>query len=95
MLSDDEIQLMEAIGASGSLTRAAASLGKAPSTVSYTLRQIETRFDALLFDRRDDVVSPGQLFHRGEPVPRQLDFHPQVGAGFLFRHGTPPPKWLV
>ncbi len=52
MLSDDEIQLMEAILASGSLTRAAASLGKAPSTVSYTLRQIETRFDALLFDRR-------------------------------------------
>ena len=52
MLSDEEIQLMEAIGASGSLTRAAASLGKAPSTVSYTLRQIETRFDALLFDRR-------------------------------------------
>lgn len=52
MLSDDEIQLMEAILASGSLTRAAARLGKAPSTVSYTLRQIETRFDALLFDRR-------------------------------------------
>ena len=52
MLSDDEIQLMEAILASGSLSRAAASLGKAPSTVSYTLRQIETRFDALLFDRR-------------------------------------------
>ena len=52
MLSDDEIQLMEAIRESGSLSRAAASLGKAPSTVSYTLRQIETRFDALLFDRR-------------------------------------------
>ena len=52
MLSDDEIQLMEAIRASSSLSRAAASLGKAPSTVSYTLRQIETRFDALLFDRR-------------------------------------------
>lgn len=52
MLSDDEIQLMEAIGESGSLTRAAARLGKAPSSVSYTLRQIETRFDALLFDRR-------------------------------------------
>jgi DNA-binding transcriptional LysR family regulator len=52
MLSDDEIQLMEAIRESGSLSRAAASLGKAPSTVSYTLRQIESRFDALLFDRR-------------------------------------------
>lgn len=52
MLSDEEIQLMEAIRESGSLTRAAAHLGKAPSTVSYTLRQIEGRFDALLFDRR-------------------------------------------
>ncbi|MFG6488698.1 LysR family transcriptional regulator [Roseateles sp. BYS78W] len=52
MLSDDEIQLMEAIFDAGSLSRAAASLGKAPSTVSYTLRQIENRFDALLFDRR-------------------------------------------
>ncbi len=52
MLSDDEIQLMEAIRESGSLSRAAARLGKAPSTASYTLRQIEGRFDALLFDRR-------------------------------------------
>jgi DNA-binding transcriptional LysR family regulator len=52
MLSDEEIQLMQAIGDSGSLSRAAAYLGKAPSTVSYTLRQIEGRFDALLFDRR-------------------------------------------
>jgi len=52
MLRDEEIQLMEAIRDSGSLSRAAAQLGKAPSTVSYTLRQIEERFDALLFDRR-------------------------------------------
>lgn len=52
MLSDDEILLMQAILESGSLSRAAARLGKAPSSVSYTLRQIEGRFDALLFDRR-------------------------------------------
>lgn len=52
MLSDDEIQLMEAILGSGSLSQAAAKLGRAPSTVPYSLRQIETRFDALLFDRR-------------------------------------------
>lgn len=52
MLSDDEILLMETILESGSLSRAAAALGRAPSTVSYTLRQIEGRFDALLFDRR-------------------------------------------
>lgn len=36
----------------GSLSRAAARLGKAPSTVSHAARQLEARFDALLFDRR-------------------------------------------
>lgn len=41
-----------AIRETGSLSRAAARLGKAPSTVSHAARQLETRFDALLFDRR-------------------------------------------
>src|SRR5215471_17010940 len=52
MLSDDELALLEAIRESGSLSRAAARLGKAPSTVSHAARQLESRFDALLFDRR-------------------------------------------
>lgn len=52
MLSAEEITLLEAIRDSGSLSRAAARLGKAPSTVSYAARQLEERFDALLFDRR-------------------------------------------
>ncbi len=52
MLSEDELSLLEAIRESGSLSRAAARLGKAPSTVSHAARQLETRFDALLFDRR-------------------------------------------
>ncbi|HEY9131302.1 MAG TPA: LysR family transcriptional regulator [Dyella sp.] len=52
MLSDDELALLQAIQGSGSLTRAAARLGKAPSTVSHAARQLEARFDALLFDRR-------------------------------------------
>jgi DNA-binding transcriptional LysR family regulator len=52
MLSEDELALLEAIRVSGSLTRAAALLGKAPSTVSHAARQLEARFDALLFDRR-------------------------------------------
>src|SRR5580692_5032501 len=52
MLSEDELALLEAIRVSGSLTRAAAVLGKAPSTVSHAARQLEARFDALLFDRR-------------------------------------------
>lgn len=52
MLSEDELALLQAIRESGSLSRAAARLGKAPSTVSHAARQLEARFDALLFDRR-------------------------------------------
>lgn len=52
MLSEEELALIEAIRECGSLSRAAARLGKAASTVSYSARQLEERFDALLFDRR-------------------------------------------
>src|SRR5215510_7034602 len=52
MLSADELALLQAIRESGSLSRAAARLNKAPSTVSHAARQLEARFDALLFDRR-------------------------------------------
>ncbi len=52
MLTEDELALLDAIRETGSLSRAAARLGKAPSTISHAARQLETRFDALLFDRR-------------------------------------------
>lgn len=52
MLSTEDLALLEAIRETGSLSRAAVKLGKAPSTVSYAARQLEERFDALLFDRR-------------------------------------------
>lgn len=52
MLSTEDLALLEAIRETGSLSRAAVRLGKAPSTVSYAARQLEERFDALLFDRR-------------------------------------------
>lgn len=52
MLSTDDFALLDAIRETGSLSRAAARLGKAPSSVSYAARQLEERFDALLFDRR-------------------------------------------
>lgn len=64
MLSVDELLLLEAIRDAGSLSRAAARLGKAPSTVSHAARQLEERFDALLFDRRRyrlQLTPAGQL----------------------------------
>jgi DNA-binding transcriptional LysR family regulator len=64
VLSVDELALLEAIRESGSLSRAAARLGKAPSTISHAARQLEARFDALLFDRRRyrlQLTPAGQL----------------------------------
>lgn len=52
MLTLDDLQLLEAVRATGSLSRAAKRLGKAPSTVSAAARALEERVDALLFDRR-------------------------------------------
>ncbi|MBV8658518.1 MAG: LysR family transcriptional regulator [Burkholderiales bacterium] len=68
MLSVDELALLEAIRESGSLSRAAARLGKAPSTVSHAARQLEDRFDALLFDRRRYRL---QLTPAGELLARE------------------------
>ena len=67
MLSEEELALLEAIRESGSLSRAAARLGKAPSTVSHAARQLEERFDALLFDRRRyrlELTAAGHLLAR-------------------------------
>lgn len=64
MLSPNELALLEAIRDSGSLSRAAAKLGRAPSSVSHAARQLEERFDALLFDRRRyrlQLTPAGQL----------------------------------
>ncbi|MGU7783279.1 LysR family transcriptional regulator [Burkholderia sp. PU8-34] len=64
MLSEDELALLNAIRDTGSLNRAAARLNKAPSTVSHAARQLEARFDALLFDRRRyrlQLTPAGQL----------------------------------
>jgi DNA-binding transcriptional LysR family regulator len=52
MLSQEELALLQAIRSAGSLSKAAAVLGKAPSTISHAARQLEERYDALLFDRR-------------------------------------------
>ncbi len=51
MLTADDLQLLQAIAQTGSLSSAAQHLGKAVSTVSHAARQLEERMDALLFDR--------------------------------------------
>jgi DNA-binding transcriptional LysR family regulator len=90
MLSTDELALLEAIRESGSLSRAAAQLGKAPSTISHAARQLEERFDALLFDRRRyrlQLTPAGQLLAQEaarllEEVSRLNERIKQVAGGW-------------
>jgi DNA-binding transcriptional LysR family regulator len=97
MLSDEELSLLEAIRDSGSLSRAAARLGKAPSTVSHAARQLEARFDALLFDRRRyrlQLTPAGQLLAQeaarlSEDVSRVTRRVKQVASGWEDR------LWIV
>ncbi|QYD72734.1 LysR family transcriptional regulator [Paraburkholderia edwinii] len=97
MLTDEELTLLEAIRESGSLSRAAARLGKAPSTVSHAARQLETRFDALLFDRRRyrlQLTPAGQLLAEEaarlmQDVARMTQRVRQVASGWEDR------LWIV
>jgi DNA-binding transcriptional LysR family regulator len=52
MLSLEAIKVLDAIARNGSFTAAAAALGRVPSAVTYTVRQLESDLDVLLFDRR-------------------------------------------
>ena len=52
MLSLEAINVLDAIARNGSFSAAAAALGKVPSAVTYTVRQLESDLDVLLFDRR-------------------------------------------
>jgi len=97
MLSVEELALLEAIRETGSLSRAAVRLGKAPSTVSHTARQLESRFDALLFDRRRyrlQLTPAGHLLAQeaarlGQDVSRLTQRVKQVAGGWEDR------LWIV
>jgi DNA-binding transcriptional LysR family regulator len=52
MLSLESIRVVDAIARNGSFSAAAAALGKVPSALTYTVRQLEAELDVLLFDRR-------------------------------------------
>jgi hypothetical protein len=90
MLSTEDLALLEAIRETGSLSRAAAHLGKAPSTVSYAARQLEERFDALLFDRRRYRYNCPQRVNCWSAKRRgAADARPSVG-----NHAHVPPTGL-
>ncbi len=97
MLSNEDFALLEAIRETGSLSQAAVRLGKAPSTISYAVRQLEERFDALLFDRRGyrlQLTPAGELLANGaarvmQDISRLTQRVQQVANGWESR------LWIV
>ena len=51
VLTPDALTMMDVIGRTGSFAAAARELGKVPSALTYSVRQLEDALDVLLFDR--------------------------------------------
>jgi DNA-binding transcriptional LysR family regulator len=50
-LTPDALLMMDTIARTGSFAAAARELGKVPSALTYSVRQLEESLDVLLFDR--------------------------------------------
>ena len=50
-LTPEALQMMDIIARTGSFAAAARELGRVPSALTYSVRQLEDALDVLLFDR--------------------------------------------
>ena len=68
--------MMDVIARTGSFAAAARELGKVPSSLTYSVRQLEDALDVLLFDRRSRqarlTAAGEELLERG-PAPARAD----------------------
>jgi DNA-binding transcriptional LysR family regulator len=63
-LTFDTLAILDAIARRGSFARAAEELGRAPSSLTYAIQQLEAELDVLLFDRsghRARLTPAGQI----------------------------------
>jgi DNA-binding transcriptional LysR family regulator len=77
LLTPDALTMMDVIARTGSFAAAAREMGKVPSALTYSVRQLEDALDVLLFDRRTGqakLTAAGiELLHEGRRVLEQLD----------------------
>ena len=77
VLTPEALTMMDAIAESGSFAAAARQLGKVPSALTYSVRQLEDALDVLLFDRRSrqaTLTAAGQeLLDEGRRLLEQID----------------------
>ncbi len=76
-LTPDALQMMDTIARSGSFAAAARELGRVPSALTYSVRQLEDALDVLLFDRSSrqaQLTAAGQeLLDEGRRLLVEMD----------------------
>ena len=76
-LTPDALTMMDTIARSGSFAAAARELGKVPSALTYSVRQLEDALDVLLFDRSSrqaTLTAAGkELLDEGRRLLEQMD----------------------
>ena len=76
-LTPDALVMMDTIARSGSFAAAARELGKVPSALTYSVRQLEEALDVLLFDRRSrqaKLTAAGEeLLQEGRRLLSEID----------------------
>ncbi len=76
-LTPEALQMMDTIARSGSFAAAARELGRVPSALTYSVRQLEDALDVLLFDRsarQARLTAAGQeLLQEGRRLLVEMD----------------------
>jgi DNA-binding transcriptional LysR family regulator len=76
-LTPDALLMMDTIARTGSFAAAARELGKVPSALTYSVRQLEEALDVLLFDRSSrqaQLTDAGsELLHEGRRLLQEMD----------------------
>jgi len=76
-LTPEALEMMDTIARTGSFAAAARDLGKVPSALTYSVRQLEESLDVLLFDRSSrqaQLTAAGtELLHEGRRLLAQMD----------------------
>lgn len=77
VLTPDALTMMDVIARTGSFAAAARELGKVPSSLTYSVRQLEDALDVLLFDRRSRqarlTAAGSELLYEGRRLLEQMD----------------------
>jgi DNA-binding transcriptional LysR family regulator len=76
-LTPEALAMMDTIARTGSFAAAARELGKVPSALTYSVRQLEDALDVLLFDRSSRqaqlTAAGAELLHEGRRLLQEMD----------------------